>query len=77
MPILVTMGSLHESDQPGTDASGNDPDTAQIIPATGSDQKRLTSERLTGVIRRLGSGFYDSPEVREHIARRVREELGP
>jgi hypothetical protein len=27
--------------------------------------------------RKLETGFYDGPEVREHIARRVREELGP
>jgi hypothetical protein len=33
--------------------------------------------QLTKALRKLETGFYDGPEVREHIARRVREELGP
>ena len=40
-------------------------------------QDGMTPERLKQVIRRLETGFYDTPEVREQIARRVRKELDP
>jgi hypothetical protein len=33
--------------------------------------------QLTKAIRKLETGFYDGPEGREHLAHRVREELGP
>jgi hypothetical protein len=77
MPIIATMELPHESDQPGTgdgDTPEADPGTD---PSTGSGPEGLTPERLRKVIRKMETGFYDTPEVREHIARRVREELGP
>ena len=79
MPIIVTMESPHESDQPGRagDTPEADPATQGTDPSTGSGQETITPERLTKVIRNMETGFYDTPEVREHIARRVREELGP
>jgi len=81
MPKIVTMEFLHESDPPGTTGGGNfpesDPTTPGGDPSTGSGQESITPERLKEVIARLETGFFDSPEVREHIARRVREELGP
>lgn len=81
MPIFVTMEFPHESDQPeptgGWDTPEADRATSGTAPSTGSGQESITPERLTKVIRRLETGIYDSPEVREHIARRVREELGP
>lgn len=81
MPIIVTMELPHESDQPGTAGGGDTPEAAPPTPGTdpntGSGQECITPERLTKVIRRLETGFYESPEVREHIARRIREELGP
>jgi hypothetical protein len=81
MPIIVTMKPPSESDQPGTAGGGGSaaahPPTQGTDGSGDSDQESITPERLTKVIRNLESGFYDSPEVREHIARRVREELGP
>jgi hypothetical protein len=81
MPIIVTMGFPYESDQPGAAGDGDISETDPAIPAgdpsTGSDQGVITPERLTKIVRNLETGFYDTPEVREHIARRIREELGP
>lgn len=81
MPIIVMMEFPHESEQPGSpgdrDTPEADPATQGTDPSIGSGQESITPERLTKVIRRMATGFYDSPEVREHIARRVREELGP
>ncbi|MGH7579213.1 MAG: hypothetical protein ACREM9_03510 [Gemmatimonadales bacterium] len=45
------------------------------VPDEASDPEGLTPERLRQLIRRLESGFYDTAEVREQIARRVRKEL--
>ena len=81
MPIIATMELPHESDQPGTAGDGDTPEADPAAPATdpstGSGPEGLTPERLTKVIRKMETGFYDTPEVREHIARRVREEFGP
>jgi hypothetical protein len=81
MPIIVKLELPHESDQPGGAGGGDtpeaDPMTQGTDPSTGSDHESITPERLTTVMRNLETGFYDSPEVREHVARRVREELGP
>lgn len=74
MPIIVTMAIPHELDQPGSAAEGHPPEADQ--PTEGA-QEGITPERLTKIIRKMESGFYDTPEVREHMARRVREELGP
>jgi hypothetical protein len=40
-----------------------------------STEDGMTPERLHEVIRRLESGFYETAEVREEIARKVRKEL--
>ena len=81
MPTIVTMTSSNEPDQPGSAGDGDtfeaDPATQGSDPSTGSDQEAITPERLTKIIRNMETGFYDTPEVREHIARRIREELGP
>ena len=71
MPISVTMAATHESDPPGT-ADGREPPA--IEPST---EDGMTPDRLHEVIRRLESGFYETAEVREEIARKVRKELDP
>jgi hypothetical protein len=76
MPTIVPMEFPHEPDQPGGADGGDTPEADPMIPGTGSGQESITPERLTKVIRNLETGFYDRPEVREQIARRVREELG-
>jgi hypothetical protein len=77
MPIIVKTELPHESDQPGDrNVPEAGPTTQGIGPGTGAGQESITPERLTEVIRKLETGFYDSAPVREHIARRVREELG-
>jgi hypothetical protein len=81
MAIIATTEFPHESDRPGSAGEGEspeaDPATLGTDPSTGSGPEGLTPDRLTKVIRSMETGFYDTPEVREHIARRVREELGP
>jgi hypothetical protein len=77
MQKIVTMELLYESEQPGNTGDGDTPEADPATPGTGSGQEGLTPERLTKIIRKMESGFYDTPEVREHIARRVREELDP
>jgi len=75
MPKIMTMEFPFESEQPGNAGDGDRPEADPATP--GSGQEGITPERLTKVIRNMESGFYDTPEVREHIARRIREELGP
>ena len=70
MPIFVTMASSHE--QPGG-PEGDEPSPGD--PLTADDASSLTPERLRQLIKRLESGCYDTPEVRDQIARRVRKEL--
>lgn len=77
MPIIVTTALSHESDQPNTAGGGEPPQTDPPIPGATRDQDGITPERLQQVIRRLETGFYDTPEVRDLIARKVREELDP
>jgi hypothetical protein len=78
MPIIVTMDASHESDVPSNGSgSGTTPERDPMPPGPGSFQDGITRERLTNVIRRLESGFYDTTEIRDHVARRVREELAP
>jgi hypothetical protein len=75
MPKFMTMKFPLESEQPGNAGDGESPEADPAAP--GSGQEGLTPDRLTKVIRNMESGFYDTPEVREHIARRIREELDP
>ena len=79
MPIIVKPTPPYEPDQPGGAGGGDIPEADPMTRGTdpGPDHEGITSERLRKVIRNLETGFYDSPEVREHIARRVREQLGP
>jgi hypothetical protein len=81
MPTIVTMTFPSESDQPGSAGAGDtveaDAATQGSAPSTGPDQEAITPEQLAKIIRNMDTGFYDTPEVREHVARRIREELGP
>lgn len=81
MPIFVTMAFFHESDQPNASGSGESPPMEPPVPGTDAGvspgQDGVTPERLRQLIRRLETGFYDAPEVREQVARKVREELDP
>lgn len=36
----------------------------------------IPSERFQTILKRLNSGFYDNPEVRDRIAQRLQRELG-
>jgi hypothetical protein len=75
MPIPVTMAFSHDADPPGgkdgAETQRTEPSAADEAPVADG----ITPERLQQVIERLGSGFYDSVEVREEIARRVHKEL--
>ena len=80
MPKIMTMKFPYESEEPGSVGDGDTPEVDPTIhadPSTGSGQEGITPEQLAQVIRKMESGFYDTPEVREHIARRIRGELGP
>jgi hypothetical protein len=74
MPISVTMAFSHESEQPGIPRDGAVPRPDRSAGESGSDEA-LSAERMARIIRRLDSGFYDSPEVREQIAREALKEL--
>ena len=69
MPKSETMPSTHESDPPDL---ADKTDSRAMSP---SREDGMTPERLQEVIRRLESGHYETAEVREEIARRVRKEL--
>jgi hypothetical protein len=58
-----------------TGGTGSAPDSTADIGDAGAGGGWLTAERLSTVLRRLESGYYDTREVREHVARRVRDEL--
>jgi hypothetical protein len=75
MPKIVSMAFFQDSDQPGTADGGETPEMDGSIPGATPGQDGITPERLKKVIRRLETGFYDSVEVRDQIAKRVREEL--
>jgi hypothetical protein len=45
-------------------------DTARQIP-----RGELPAERMQAILRRLADGFYDRPEVRDELARRVGPDL--
>ncbi len=81
MAIFVAMELPHEPDQPGAGGGWDSPEADPGTPGSASNpdagQDGITPERLKQVIRRLESGFYDGAEIREHIARRLREDLGP
>ena len=59
------------------------PEPADEPPAESADRGRsdqapqgsISAERLREVLRRIKTGFYDRPEVREEIARRLRRDL--
>jgi hypothetical protein len=77
MPKIVTMALSHESEQPGTTDGGETSDMDPSTPGAGRDQEGVTPERLKQLIHRLETGFYDTDEVREQVARRAREDLDP
>ena len=58
-----------------TGATGSAPDSTADIGDAEAGGGRLTAERLSTVLRRLESSYYDTREVREHVARRVQDEL--
>lgn len=45
-------------------------ETAREIP-----QGEVPADRMQAILRRLADGFYDRPEVRDALARRVRSDL--
>ncbi len=59
MPTDLTMADAPEHDQPGSDPSN----------------AGLTPEELARVVRRLETGFYERPDVRDQIARRALDDL--
>jgi hypothetical protein len=75
MPITVTMAFSHDSDQPGGNDGAETPRTEPSAAEEAPVEDGITPERLQQVIQRLSSGFYDSAEVRNEIARRVHKEL--
>lgn len=79
MPIIVAMAHSHESDQSnaagGAESPQGDPSGANAEPGTTPVLDGITPEKLKQVMGRLESGFYDAPDVREQIARKVRKEL--
>ena len=81
MPIHFAMAYSREPEPPAPADDHQTPEpaepTAPPSPPSGAEEAAITPEQLARVVRRLESGFYDRAEVREQIARRVREELDP
>ena len=40
----------------------------------GTSASGLSSERLQEILKRLSSGYYDSPQVRDRVAQRIQQE---
>jgi len=40
----------------------------------GASASGLSAERLQEILKRLTSGYYDTPQVRDHVAQRIHEE---
>ncbi len=77
MPIIVTTTFPHDSDQPGHPGDEATPPMDPSSPDASSTRDGISSDRLSEIIKRLESGFYDSPEVREQIARKALKDLDP
>jgi hypothetical protein len=77
MPISLTMTLSRESERPGGSGDGEMPHVDPSNREPGDDPEGISSERLAQIIKRLETGFYDSPEVRDHIARKAIEDLEP
>jgi hypothetical protein len=81
MPTSAKMAPSQNFDQPvpadGGELPPMDPSVPGDGPAGNPGPDGLTPERLKQVIERMESGFYDSDDVREQIARKVRKELDP
>ena len=45
-------------------------------PAPGTSPSGLSADRMQEILKRLTSGYYDSPQVTEKVARKVADALG-
>jgi anti-sigma28 factor (negative regulator of flagellin synthesis) len=59
-----------------TDDSVQLSDEARAAARTESTQSAsgLSSDRLQEILKRLSSGYYDSPQVRDQVAQRIQQE---
>ncbi|MEO8139752.1 MAG: hypothetical protein ABI742_08905, partial [Gemmatimonadota bacterium] len=42
----------------------------------GSSATGIPAERLHGILKRISSGYYDTPQVRDRVAQRLQSEFG-
>jgi hypothetical protein len=80
MPIYVAMADSPEPEpSPGGERPMPEVDGMHPEQAAGSrpGDAGLTPEELARVVRRLETGYYDRPEVRDQIARRALDDLAP
>jgi hypothetical protein len=42
----------------------------------GTSATGIPAERLRGILKRISSGYYDTPQVRDRIAQKLQAELG-
>ncbi len=42
----------------------------------GTSASGIPAERLHGILKRISSGYYDTPQVRDRIAQKLQAELG-
>ncbi len=42
----------------------------------GTSATGIPAERLRGILKRISSGYYDTPQVRDRIAQKLQTELG-
>lgn len=42
----------------------------------GTSATGIAAERLRGILKRISSGYYDTPQVRDRIAQKIQADLG-
>ncbi|HXE56695.1 MAG TPA: hypothetical protein VNK43_01730 [Gemmatimonadales bacterium] len=75
-PASAAPGAAHDAVELSETARALAGRVSGADPADGAGSaERLPSARLREILDRLASGFYDTPEVREAIARRLGPDL--
>jgi hypothetical protein len=71
-------GEIRENDGEGDDQVQLSARARSVGSTSGTSDSGLSAERLQEILKRLTSGYYDSAQVQDRVAQRVKDELaGP